>query len=293
MLLIVFKLRRESRLVIHSWDHKSSVYGFLASKMLACGFVDGSVRSAPSVSMKYYKRFFRKYKLFSFLGVPIVSNTKAGLFSYGLEKKNNTYVIYNGIDQLGDEYDDMMSDGFTRRVAMVANMRWKKDYATFIRAGRIVLETYGDVGFYLIGDGENRGKFEDMINQLGLADRMFMTGSVPNPVVLVKHMDICVLCNNISGEGFSNSIMEYMLCKKPVIATDLGGNAELVDHNVTGYLIKENDATELASRIIHLLECPEQAKLMGQNGYDRIRFEFSLTRMAEYYLAVYKTVSKL
>lgn len=283
----IIRLRKKSRLVIHSWDHKSSIYGFLASRMLACGFIDGSLRSAHSENMNYYKRFYRKYKLFSLLKVPIVSNTKAGLISYNLLGKSNNRVIYNGIDEVWDENCIALNDGFNFRVAMVANMRWKKDYATFIMAGRIVLGTFDDVVFYLIGDGENRGKYEDMIEQMGLGNKMRLTGSVPNPIAFIKQMTICVLCNNISGEGLSNSIMEYMLCKKPVIATDMGGNAEIVVHNETGFLIKENDAPELARRIIALLKSPDQAKWMGQNGYNRITSEFSLDRMVESYIATY------
>ena len=68
---------------------------------------------------------------------------------------------------------------------------------------------------------------------------------------IIKLFDICVLTNNTNGhaEGISNSIMEYMALGKPVIATNAGGNKELILDKVSGFLIKPFDINDLLKRI--------------------------------------------
>lgn len=287
LLKTLSNLRKGYTLVLHVWDHKSSVYGFVLAKLLRLQFIDGSVRSAPSRSMKHYRLYEFKYKLFSWLRVKIVSNTKAGLASYGLRDSKNTYVVHNGISTNILVDDIELSDGFRFRVGMVANMRWKKDFATFIEAGKKVLQHNSQVGFYLIGDGEYRYLYAKMASDSSHKDNFIFTGAESSPLELIKQMNVCVLCNVLSGEGLSNSIMEYMLCKKPVIATNIGGNPELVVDGITGYLIAEQDSSALASHIESLLNNSGQARLMGEKGFERISSVFDVPSMCNAYLSIY------
>ena len=76
--------------------------------------------------------------------------------------------------------------------------------------------------------------------------------------------DIFVLPSR--SEGFSNAIVEAMAASLPVVATNVGGNAEAVEDGVTGLLVPAEDPAALSAAITHLLSDPSQAKAMGTAG---------------------------
>ena len=93
---------------------------------------------------------------------------------------------------------------------------------------------------------------------------------------LIAAMDICVLCTH--REGFPLSILEAMAMRKPVIATAVGGIPEIVQPEVNGYLHQHGDSTELAERIVSLVEDPDKVKRFGAAAAEQVRQNFSLQR---------------
>ena len=89
---------------------------------------------------------------------------------------------------------------------------------------------------FVLAIGENLKSFESMI-PIEFKDKIIFTGKQKHVESIINIFDIGVLCS-CYGEGISNTIMEYMALGKPVIATDCGGNKEIVVHNVTGFLIE-------------------------------------------------------
>lgn len=266
--------------ICHTWDFKSSVAAFWATRWKAAKMIDGSIRSAPSAEMFKRRSPLRlqrgKVRLFSRLGIPVLANSRAGLRSYGIRNYSRAQVIYNGyVARMNSERRPLLLSGEIK-VAMVANMRWKKDFLTFIKGGLLVLKERPGVHFYLIGDGPDRDHYEKFLAGDPRREAFHFTGLVADAVEYVDQMDIGVLCNEGSGEGLSNSIMEYMGCGKPVIATDLGGNGELVADGETGFLIREQDAEGLAVKLLYLIKYPEQRLEMGARGRKRVQDQCSL-----------------
>jgi glycosyltransferase involved in cell wall biosynthesis len=85
--------------------------------------------------------------------------------------------------------------------------------------------------------------------------------------------DVCVLSS--SSEGFSNSILEYMAARRPVVATDVGGVREAVEDGETGYLVGPGDDSSMAACIVYLLRDPEQARAMGERARAIVEHRFS------------------
>jgi glycosyltransferase involved in cell wall biosynthesis len=280
--------------VCHAWDFKSSIIGFAGTIFSDSNFIDGSIRSAYAKSAKNYRIYKLKYQLFRLLGVTIISNSAAGLKNYSLTKYHKAHVIYNGIDQVMQQSSTnaaAKNKVTSYKIGMVANMRWKKDFLTFIKAGIEVLKSREDVVFYLVGDGVDKPKYQNYIKDFGKKREKFIfTGHCKNPGNYIRQMDICVLANCESGEGLSNSIMEYMLYGKPVIATNLGGNNELVREGVTGYLIDELDYQQLALKILYLLNRPVEREYMGRKGREIMLTKFTVENMVCKYRDLYNKV---
>ncbi len=81
-----------------------------------------------------------------------------------------------------------------------------------------------------------------------------------------------------------------MACKKPVIATESGGNKELIDDNVTGYLVDAFNVEQLSEKIEILMNDKAARDNLGQKGYEKIKNNFSEVKMYEDYLKMYKEV---
>jgi glycosyltransferase involved in cell wall biosynthesis len=92
------------------------------------------------------------------------------------------------------------------------------------------------------------------------------------------------LCSR--AEGLSNALMEAMAAKLPIVATDVGGNPELVREN--GFLVPYGDPEALAGKLTQLLSNPAAAVEMGLNGRKRVEQELTLEQMAEGHGALYR-----
>ena len=280
--------------ICHVWDFRSSIVAYISSLFICTKLIDGSIRSALSKKMIQYSFYHIKYSFFKLIKIDIVSNSVAGLKSYCLEKYKRAHVIHNGIDicskNICDEErnsnKDMQNCAFI--VGMVANMRWKKDFLTFIKSGIEVLKKRNDVLFYVVGDGIDMPKYKRYLEGHKNKENFKFVGHTTKVEHYIMKMDVCVLANSKSGEGISNSIMEYMICGKPVIATDLGGNNELVINGVTGFLVEEYDYKDIAGKIIYLLENPIKRLTIGIEGRKIIETKFSVDAMVDKYTDVYK-----
>ncbi|HEY0077651.1 MAG TPA: glycosyltransferase [Pyrinomonadaceae bacterium] len=201
-------------------------------------------------------------------------------------------TLYNGLDmqrltpRAGLSRDEMLAlfglptDERRRFVTIVANLRLDlKDHPTFLRAARRVRERVPDAAFVLAGEGGLTGGLKALARELGLERDTFFIGHCAHVPELLAVSDVCVLSSR--SEGFSNSILEYMAAARPVVATDVGGAREAILEGETGHLVSVGDDEALAARIISLLEEPERARRMGEQGRRRILENFSCEAQLE------------
>ena len=90
------------------------------------------------------------------------------------------------------------------------------------------------------------------------------------------------------AEGFSNSIIEYMAAGRPVVATRVGGAAEVIANGETGFLIEANDSEQMADHLISLLRDPAKAAAMGENGRRLVQERFARPRQIEELSGLYR-----
>jgi glycosyltransferase involved in cell wall biosynthesis len=99
-------------------------------------------------------------------------------------------------------------------------------------------------------------------------------------------MDVFVLPS--LSEGLSMALLEAMAAERPVVATSVGGNVELVEEGQTGYLVPSENPQALADRVVNLLRNREQARQFGQRGKQRAEARFSLAWMVKAYEECYR-----
>jgi glycosyltransferase involved in cell wall biosynthesis len=124
-----------------------------------------------------------------------------------------------------------------------------------------------------------------MLGHAGVGDLAWLPGERNDVPDVLRGLDCFVLPS--LGEGISNTILEAMATGLPVIATDVGGNGELVDDKITGELVPAADPHALAQRMLAYARDREAAKAAGRNGRARVEREFSLEAMLGRYRGLY------
>lgn len=137
----------------------------------------------------------------------------------------------------------------------------------------------------LIGDGPLLEPCRDLLRQAQLLEAAWLPGVRDDVPDILRALDVFVLPSQ--AEGISNTILEAMACAKPVIATRVGGNPELVEEDITGQLPAAKDPQSLARAMARYLDSPELLQRQGQAGFERIKSHFSLRQMLDNYAAVY------
>ena len=124
------------------------------------------------------------------------------------------------------------------------------------------------------------------IAELGLQQNLILLGHRLDVPALLAASDAACLCS--SAEGLSNAIMEAMAARLPIVATDVGGNNELVHEGENGFLIPYGDPAALAERLGLLFESEARRKEMGLKGRARVEAELTIERMSEAYGDLYR-----
>jgi len=293
----LYKLCKEFKPdIIHSWGSMPSVYALPSAKLLRIKFINGSITYAATL------KIFSKLWLISKITFPfsdiILANSKAGLKTHNLKESDKNLYIYNGFDfsRLNDLSDrKSVRERFNIKskyiVGMVANFLQAKDYETYLRSAEKILEKRKDVTFLCVGEGQNLKKSKEFVNEKFYENIKFL-GKQKEIESIVNIFDIGILTCNTNGhaEGISNSIMEYMALGKPVIATDSGGNKEIVIDNKTGFIVQSFNIEEVVGRVNELLNDKSKRVRMGKAGRKRIENEFNLNKMIVKFVEAYKTI---
>lgn len=201
-------------------------------------------------------------------------------------------TVYNGLD-LSDwsKAPSASKSSKTQLVTTVGNIRRVKGHDVFIQAAATVAAQFPHVSFSVAGDILEHDFFvelQTMVRELNLSDRFHFVGGVSDLHAHLSAADIFVLPSR--SEGFSNAIVEAMAASLPVVATNVGGNAEAVEDGVSGFVVPSEDPAALASAIIRLLSDTSQARIMGAAGKALAAEKFTTEAMMNRITAAYRRI---
>ena len=165
-------------------------------------------------------------------------------------------------------------------VTTVGNIRSVKGHDVFIKAAASIVLQFPKVSFSIAGDVLEPAYFAELqtlVRDLNLSGRFHFSGGVTSLREHLSAADIFVLPSR--SEGFSNAIIEAMAASLPVVATNVGGNAEAVQEGVSGLLVPSEDPAALAAAITRLLSDPSLAMKMGAAGKQLAAEKFTTEAM--------------
>jgi glycosyltransferase involved in cell wall biosynthesis len=212
---------------------------------------------------------------------------KVGVFS------DRITVLYNGVDlpptpTLADIEacrKELNLPHTERVVGVIGNLYPVKGHQYLIDAIPSVLEKYSDTSFVFAGRGQLETELKQQVNRLGLDKRVHFLGLRQDIFRILALLDVFVLPS--LSEGLSMAILEAMMAGKPVVATSVGGNPEIVLDGETGFLVPPRDSRALASSLIALLRNQHLATQFGESGKLRAERQFGLQAMVSAYQSLY------
>jgi glycosyltransferase involved in cell wall biosynthesis len=170
-------------------------------------------------------------------------------------------------------------------VGIVARLVHIKAHEVFFRAAARVAREVPGSQFVVVGDGERRAELETLSVQYGLAGRAHFLGWRQDLDRVYADLDVVVLTSR--NEGSPVTLIEAMAAGRPVVATDVGGVAEVVEDGVTGHLAPSGDAEAVAVAVVDLLSDQKRGQIMGQAGRERVISQFTTKRLLADLDAIY------
>jgi sugar transferase (PEP-CTERM/EpsH1 system associated) len=155
----------------------------------------------------------------------------------------------------------------------------------FIIAHRIDPEAARRLRLVMVGNGPLRDESAALLEAAGIARHAWLPGERTDIDAVMRGLDCFVLPS--LAEGISNTILEAMASGLPVVATGVGGNAELVEQGVTGVIVPADDPQALAEAILGYFRDPQRACRHGEAGRLMAKRRFSLDAMVARYMGVY------
>jgi glycosyltransferase involved in cell wall biosynthesis len=175
-------------------------------------------------------------------------------------------------------------------IAYVGNFRPVKGHAYILQAMKTIVRNHPSAHLLLIGDGRLNNDLMNKCREYNIEDRVHFLGFRKDIKALLSAVDIAV--SSSLSETNSIAIMEAMAVGRPVVATDVGGNYELVIDGETGILVPPKSHHALANSISMLLDDSDLVSKLGRNAKEKIRRDFTAAKMIRRYVGKFHEIAR-
>jgi glycosyltransferase involved in cell wall biosynthesis len=296
---VVFALRKYIKTnnidIVHCHQYTPWAYGCLAA-----------LATNTKVIFTEHGRFYPDYKSpkrrfinpilakLTFKMTAISNATKQALVDNEYLLGDDISVIYNGIRALKADVSKKESVrsslGFQTNdivFGTIARLDPIKNHKMMIAAFADLIKVHQNAKLLIVGDGELMGSLKTQVSDLKVEDNVKFTGYISYPKDHLNAMDVFLLPS--LSEGTSMTLLEAMSMSKPCIVTEAGGNPEIVEHNVTGFVTENDNQEALCLAMQKMIEKEDLMSDFSEKGLERFNDLFKVEIMSERYRECYKS----
>jgi glycosyltransferase involved in cell wall biosynthesis len=302
---IFFRLLGEEADVVHAHDY---AHFSTDAAALACTFAKKPLvvtihgflpATRPTKALlNLYDRLVGKFSLSTSEAIIAVSKTQAqDLLRRGVipdSDRDKIKVIPNGI-----EFNDLTPAGKSsfrqlysigeddKLVLAVGRLIKRKGFSRLIEIAHGLIQKEKSLKIAIVGpDGGYRAKLVEMTSSLGLVSSVLITGAVPETTLMQAYMDADMVVIPSEYEGLPTTLLEAMSYGKPIVATNVGGNGDVIENYRDGILVSPNNE-ELSNGILHVLSNQQLSQEIARNG--RVKAQsYDWDRITDRILTVYE-----
>ncbi|HBE89858.1 MAG: hypothetical protein A3E37_04970 [Candidatus Andersenbacteria bacterium RIFCSPHIGHO2_12_FULL_46_9] len=171
-------------------------------------------------------------------------------------------------------------------IGCVARLRKQKGHNDLIAAFHSVHSARPNTTLVLVGDGEEKPDIMEAIKKYGLENHVIMLGNRHDVPEILQTFDIFAFTTLY--EGMSNSLMEAMSARLPILTTNIPENRELITNDQTGVLVPVHDIRTIANALVRLIDDPPLRHTLAANAYQQVKDHFSIKAIIPQYIEFYR-----
>lgn len=210
------------------------------------------------------------------------------LKEYGLNPTEIT-VVGNGVDE--KTFVPMLNKEQTETYVLYTGiLRARKGLFDLIKCAEYVCKVYSDVKFVVCGRGPFLLKLEKEIQKMDLQRKIVLLGYVKRSKLIQIYQNATIHVVPSHYEGLPTTLLEAMSCGLPVVATDIGGNNEVISFGENGFLVPPKSPEDMAKVIIRLLDDASLREKIGGAARKTIEEHYTWDKVADNILKCYKSI---
>lgn len=284
--------------IVHTHMYRPNISGVLGAKLAGVPVIISHIHNVDHWDNTRQMRQDARFMRFRHKIIAVSEAVKEDYIENTHAARDKCVVIYNGTNldkfspqtkdpELVREFDLMGK----RVVGIIARIVAQKDIPTFLLCAAEIKKRVANIRFLIVGEEEGktglRQRLETQAVELDIRDEVIFSGMRRDIPAMLSLFDVGV--QSSLREGFSNVVVETMAMGVPMVATDVGGNAEAIEDGVSGFIVPHSKPGLLADRVVKILTDSELASRMGSQARQRAQL-FSLDAMVEKTKNLYHTL---
>jgi len=280
--------------IMHTHNPGTLLYGLLAARWARTRTIINTEHGfAYNLSLKARVKDKILYRNVDCI-TAVSENLRENLINlFGLQE-NKVHTLRNGIfaprireaRSVSKRKIGMPDDRFN--IGIVARLVPVKNHSLLLEAFSIVREKDRRVLLWIVGSGELRNAIMRRVHELGIQDDVVLMGSRTDIPVILNALDLFVLSS--LSEGLSVTLLEAMSVGVPIVATNVGGNGEVIENGKSGLLVESNYPEALAGAILTVIANKALARKMRLLARKRFLENFSINTLAKNITVLYSSL---
>jgi glycosyltransferase involved in cell wall biosynthesis len=280
----LLKTEKPDILHIHLWNPGAARYAFSAVDKKITKIVTtehdpfllkglkNSIRKSCIKKTDFTITVSEKNKTLLLKGYPLMKNKIATVHNgIDIQDFENKLIHFSAQEKHKIKQNKFKAENNEFIIISVATLHPRKGIDFLIKAFKKINENYPDTKLVIVGEGPEKKKYEKLITNLELDNKVVLTGFADNIPQILKSADLFVLAS--IKEAFGLVLLEAMAAQLPIIATKVGGIPEIITSNKNGILVEEKNTEELVNAISQLLQnVPLRQKLAYVGNHDVKKF---------------------
>lgn len=259
---------------VHTAAAEANFHGILAAKLAGVKYIIGEEIGIPKHSTTAQKVFSFVYR-FADKVIGVSKSVKDHLVKMGEIPEKKGVVVYNPVS-IPKIFPKIPSEFF--HIVYVGRLEKVKNVAILIQAFAKIQNSNSTLT--IVGDGRERTELESLVKDLKIEDRVVFTGFQAEPSQFLSQSDLYVLPSY--SEGFGIAAVEAMFLKIPVLATQVGGVPEFINHGENGWLFNPNSVEDLVEKLTYILSLnTDDRASIGNKGFEDVSNRFTVSKYVE------------
>lgn len=285
------QLGRDRVEVVHAFLFIASAYAYLATRLVKGSRLVTSARNCKLEPHRLKRAIMRR--AFRASDAVICNSAEMAEFAghhYGVPE-GRSVVVYNGVDL--ERFADTgraRGNGESLRIGTVGRIESQKNLDLFIDVAAEVSRDIPGASFEIVGEGSQKDRLMEKVSAMGLEERVRFVGASHDVAAFLAGLDQFWLTSD--WEGTPNVVLEAMASGLPVVATRVGGTAELIEDGVNGFLVEAGDRRAICRASLSLYGQEGLAARIGRQARLTAEQRFSLPQMVTSTVAVYERIGR-